>query len=149
MNTTTEPLLTITSDKKIYTKKWVFIASYIGGPIAGCYLVSRNFIVFGQKELAKKVLTIGVIASLFLFAILVFIPDELVKKIPKSLIPITYSVLIYQYLIQTQGKAIDEHLKNGGRKHSRWKVIGISLIALVLTLLYFFAWVLVYIALYK
>jgi MFS superfamily sulfate permease-like transporter len=127
------------NEKKLYTKGWVFFGSFLGGPLAGCYLVSKNFETLGQKNLAKKTLIVGIITTIILFGSILFIPEAVLSKIPSSVIPLVYTMAIYQYLVFKQGAAIEEHLKNGGLKHSGWKVAGIGLLSLVISMLYAFA----------
>ncbi len=130
------------NEKKLYTKGWVLLGTYFGGPLAGCYMVSKNFEALGQKELAQKVFRIGIITTI-LFGALVFIPESITDKIPNySIIPFIYTVVICCYCVQKQGEAIDEHIKNGGQKYSGWKVTGIGILSLIILLAYFFALVL-------
>lgn len=140
MNTTTSENSTIqNNEKKLYTKGWVIFGTYLGGPLAGCYLVSKNLETLGQKDLAQKIFRIGIISTIIIFGAIIFIPESIMDKIPYSVIPFTYTVAIGWYLAQKQGKTIDEYVKNGGKTYSGWKVIGIAILSLIISLVYIVA----------
>lgn len=124
-------------DKRLYTRGWIVIGTFLGGPLGGCYLMSKNFQTLGNKESAKKTLLAGILSTLIMFGILVFIPTSVTDKIPEYVIPIVYTALISYFVTVYQGKDIQEHLKNGGRKGSGWKVIGVSILSLIISLAYF------------
>jgi hypothetical protein len=72
-------LANVEHDKiKIYTIGWIIFSTCIGGPLAGCYLISENFKNFGNKDLARKILIIGIISTILLFG------RSIVKHIEKG-----------------------------------------------------------------
>ncbi len=123
---------------KLYTIGWVTLATYIGGPLAGCYLMSENFKNLGNKDLAERMFKIGIMSTILLFGGIAFIPESILDKIPNEIIPFTYTTIIYLYIRKFQGKSIKEHIENGGLKYSGWKVIGISISSVIVSLLYLF-----------
>lgn len=123
---------------KIYTKNSINIGSFLGGPMAGLYMVSKNFSNFGKIELAKKIFWIGVLSTMVLLGFFIFIPENIVNKIPMYIIPAMYTLIIYQYASSSQGEEIDKHIQNKGERHSGWKVTGIIILSLFFSLLYFF-----------
>lgn len=123
---------------KLYTAGWIGFATYFGGPLAGAYLMSKNFDYLGKKDQAGTALKIGIIATLLLFGALPFIPQNIMDRVPNYLIPIAYTSIMYGFINKYQEKDIQEHLKNNGAKQSGWKVFGIALLALLISMLYFF-----------
>lgn len=124
---------------KLYTTGWVGFATYLGGPLAGAYLMSKNFENLNKKEFASNTLRAGIVATLLLFGILPFIPESTMDQIPNSIIPITYTSVIYGFMTKYQDKDIKEHLKNNGIKQSGWKATGIAILSFVISMVYFFA----------
>ena len=123
---------------KLYTIGWVIFATYMGGTLAGCYLMSENFKNLGNKDLAERMFKIGIISTILIFSGIAFIPENIIDKIPNELIPFTYTAIIYLYIRKFQGKNIKEHIENGGLKYSGWKVLGISILSLIVSALYLF-----------
>jgi len=131
-------------EKRFYTKGWVMFASYLGGPFAGCYLVGQNFETLGRYEEAQKVYRAGIITTILFPIGILLIPTSILNAIPNVTIPVTYSVLIYIYLIQSQGEIIEEHLRQGGKTRSGWRVAGIALLSFLVTFAYDFGiWLIV------
>jgi hypothetical protein len=125
-----------TVNYKVYTPGWIMFATYLGGPMAGCYLVSKNFKIFRNEKSAKKILVVGVISSVIIFTGLCFVPKHIMDAIPDFLIPLIYMFVIGDYVKKTQSKNIKVHIAQGGQKYSGWKVTGIGILFLILTLLY-------------
>lgn len=123
---------------KFYTTIWVLIGTYLGGPLAGSYLMSKNFEALNQKNYAKNTLLIGIIANSLLFGLLIIIPSSVIDQIPNSMIPLTYTSAIYGLMIKFQDKEIKENLKDDENKQSGWKVIGIVILSLIISFLYVF-----------
>lgn len=137
-NNTMETINTIEQQKntKLYTTGWVGFATYLGGPLAGAYLMSKNFESLNKKDCAQNALKNGIIATLLLFGLLAFIPESIMDQVPNSLIPLTYTSVIWSLMTKYQDKEIKEHLKNNGVKQSGWKVTGIAILSLIISLVY-------------
>ena len=96
---------------KIYTIGWIIFSTCLGGPLAGCYLISENFKNLGNKDLARKILIIGIISTILLFGSIAYlIVENIMVKFPNSLIPVIYTTIIYVYLKIYQEKSIEKHL---------------------------------------
>ncbi len=114
-------------ERKIYTTRQMWVSSFIFGPIAGIYLLSKNFETFKDNENAKRTLIIGlgIVTILIIIALLIEIPKT------GMIIPIIYTVLIKQYANACQKEKIKQHLDSGGKKYSNWRVLGISILSLL------------------
>lgn len=126
------------SEKKLYTKGWLSFATYLGGPLAAGYLLSKNFKQLGDHEMADNAFRIGLFSTLLLFGSILFIPEAIMEKLPGSLIPAIYTAITYAVVMQYQEKRIQAHLAEGGAKISGWKASGVGLLCLLITLLYAF-----------
>ena len=125
------------NDKKLYSERWIWFASYIGGPLAGCYLMSKNFELLGKIDYAKKSFKIGIFSMALFFLGLIFVPSSIIDIIPSYSLPIIYTLIIASFVKKYQGNELKEHFNSGGKKYSGWKVTGISILSLIITLIYY------------
>lgn len=136
MNPETNPNNKI-PEGKIYKDRAIGVGTFLGGPIAAGYFIAENFKEFGESHKAKLTWIIAIALTLLLTVGLYFAPFA--DRIPSQLFPLVYSGLIYALVRFYQGGQIDAHLAKGGQLYSWWRVIGISMIGLVLTLAFIFA----------
>ncbi|MCX5707749.1 MAG: hypothetical protein NTY14_02005 [Candidatus Omnitrophica bacterium] len=125
--------------RKLYSINEISIAALIGGPLAGFYLISRNFKALDKKSLSTISFVIGIIATIFLAVVIVFIPQDIMDKIPDVIIPALFTPVIYAYVKKAQGQEIKDHFKNGWAKHSQRRTAVTGVLALAITLASFFA----------
>lgn len=126
----------------LYAMSGILTATFFGGPLAGCYLMSKNFENLGRKDLAQKTIKIGIISNLLIFGVIPFIPESIIDKVPRSVIPTIFVAIIYYYVNLFQKKNIDEHIRAGGKKYSFWKAFGIAIVSGVITVICLFLWIL-------
>lgn len=126
------------TDCKLYTTGWIAAATFIGGPLAGFYLLSVNFDNLQKSQLAQKAFNQGIVISLVLFTSLMVLPQGITSIIPKNSFPIIYTILLGHYADMLQGNEIKNHIKNGGKKYSGWKAAGIGIVCLIFALSYVF-----------
>lgn len=133
-------------DKKAYSV-WsapqTFIATFLGGPLAGCYLISGNYKAMNNPLFAKRALWGGVIgtAALFLARLILeaFFPN-LFEQIPPSVIAATACIVVLSHADIYQKKPIKELRKAGSSRHSYFKLIPV----IVLSILSMFALAFIY-----
>lgn len=119
--------------KKIYTEKAIRVGTFLGGPLVAGYFMAENFKVFGDSEKAKKTWIITILATLCIFALIFFIPENISDKIPNIVFPLIYMSIAAYYTKLYQEKQINEHIENGG-EHFNWgrtiviSIIGISIL---------------------
>jgi len=119
--------------KKIYTDKAIRVGTFLGGPLVAGYFMAENFKVFGDSEKAKKTWIITILATLCIFALIFFIPENISDKIPNIVFPLIYMSIAAYYTKLYQEKQINEHIENGG-EHFNWgrtiviSIIGISIL---------------------
>jgi hypothetical protein len=127
---------------RVFTEKATAVASAIGGPLAGTYLIAKNFRAFGKEKAARLTLMIGGGFTVALFTTLALLPVSIGEKIPNHVVPLIYGLAGYLVVKSLQQQDIEACLRAGGRKGSWQMIVGTSIVALVLSLGYFFALVL-------
>ena len=134
-NQTTVPVSFVVAQDnnfKVYTKNSIPIGAFLFGPVAGCYMLAKNFEFFGDKPAAKKTWII-LLVSMAVYGIYILTPFTTPFI---NILPILYTVIIYSYTEKLQGKILDEHRKSGGKTYSGWKVLGIGILSILITLFY-------------
>ena len=121
------------TDIKIYKDKAIYLAGYLGGPLAAGYIIAMNFKAFGETNKYKGALLITVLMTVAIFTLVFSIPDDV--HISNHIIPITYTIIAFFIIRWTQGKQIDAHVRSGGAVYSWGRVLLVSLIGIVITVL--------------
>lgn len=124
----------IAENKKenIWSMNQIFLASFLSGPLGGCYLVSKNYKVLGNEIYAKRSLAVGVIATVILLLVYAFF--EIPEGYFRYAIPLGYTMLIWEFAKQFQGMQIKELRESGTQRNSYFKLILISIIFVFLWL---------------
>jgi hypothetical protein len=118
----------------LYTVRQIGIASFLGGPAAGAWFISRNYVALSQPEKVRRVLVLGGVVTAALVPLALLLPEST----PHSLLPLAYTAAFYYYAEHLFGSAIKLHLAAGGARGSWWTVVGVALlIVLVLVGLLF------------
>ncbi len=126
---------TVEKMNKIYAVGNIAGATFLGGPLAGTYMMYKNFKNFGDDDKAQKTLIIGSLYSLTLIAV-VLVP--FLKNILGDLVPFLPGINLTTALIAAsflQKEAIANHKANSGQFEPIWKSILIAISALVLFVL--------------
>jgi hypothetical protein len=118
--------------KKFYSQRAITIATYLGGPLAAGYLVKKNYETLEQPENGKYALIIGIVSTIILFAGILSIPEPIIDKIPRPLIPLIYTGFIYWIVNRLHGDILDLHKESGGEFYSGWKAAGIGAISMLI-----------------
>jgi hypothetical protein len=115
----------------LYSPRQIYTASFLGGPFAGAWFLSRNFRLLSRGSDSDKTLIIGVAVVIGLFPLPVVLP----KNFPQVLIPLAYSYPFFYF-----SKRL--FVENAGEKInfvSGWvvwlKIVGVALLWLVPTML--------------
>lgn len=102
----------------LYSTGQVALATFLGTPLAGCWLVSRNFKKLGSPRSAWAILALGVAWAAGLCGLAVL------EKLPGivSILSIPFTVLVMRGV---QGRELDHHASVGGKTTSwGWAVGG-------------------------
>jgi hypothetical protein len=103
----------------LFDSNSVGLATLMGGPVAGSFLMALNYRRLGRVSKAVVALVIGVIVTGLAILIGWNLPAS--AKFPMALALLFATQRLARYL---QGPAIQEHLQHGGRLASRWTAFG-------------------------
>ena len=118
--------------EKVYQERQLWVGSYLGGPLAAGFILAKNFRVFGEAGKARMTWIVTVVVTILLFAVVLFAPY--VDRIPNFLIPLAYTIVASLYFQRAQGANVAAHLEAGGAVQSWWRVVGVAVVGLIVTL---------------
>ena len=113
----------------LYTIPSIALASFLGGPIAAGWLVSENYRRLNEPRAARTALINGIVATVALVTMMAALPPRWASQLAGIIIPAIYTALIWILAERLQGRPLAAHFARGGRRHSPWRAVGISLIA--------------------
>jgi hypothetical protein len=116
---------------KVYTVTQITIATFLGGPLGGGYMISENYKLFNQSTKATQAIIYSVAALFILFAIGYLIPDD--SSFPPSILPVIYAIAIRQVAQAAQGGLIQTHTDGGGATFTWGRAIAVGVMALIIT----------------
>jgi hypothetical protein len=120
-----------TPDFMLFSSRSIILATFLGSPLVGGYLLSRNSLRLGNTSRAWTELAVATLGTLGLL-VFAFASDE-TNAVSKALGHVSAIVGIFivaTYTSQTQSAAIGAHTSAGGKLESGWKAFGIALIGL-------------------
>lgn len=117
--------------KKIYKERAIWVGSFVGGPLVAGYFIAENFKALNDPENAKTTWTYTIPLTLLIFSLALIIPKF--ENFPSILIPLSYTMAAYLYSKYYQGPGMAAHLEAGGEEFGWGRIIGISLLGLILT----------------
>ncbi|WP_103072336.1 hypothetical protein [Aquimarina sediminis] len=126
---------------KLYSSKAIGGATFLGGPLAAGYMIGENFKALDKPNEGKNALIIGILSTIILFTGMFMIPENIIDKIPRQLIPITYTGIIWGIVEWKQGDILKLHKENGNSFFSGWRAAGIGFISLLILLIGIFGYV--------
>ncbi|WP_298899737.1 hypothetical protein [uncultured Psychroserpens sp.] len=121
-----------TKDVKLHTARAIGGATFLGGPLAAGYLIRENFNALGKRSEGQLSLIIGIVATILLFSGIFITPNSIMDKIPRQIIPLIYTGIIYGIVEWKQGDALKAHQNNGQLFFSGWRSAGVGLVALLI-----------------
>jgi hypothetical protein len=119
------PVADVAGSGTLYSPRQIYVASFLGSPIAAAWFIHQNFMTLGIESRALRTLGLGFAATVAVVVAGFFLPN----RFPSVLLPLAYSFAVYQYASFLFKGAYSKHLTESGRKGSWWMVIGVSLLA--------------------
>ncbi len=116
---------------KFYSQKAIAITTFFGGLLAAGILMRRNYLNLNQETYAKHALFYGIAFTILILIGIIILPENVIDKIPNSIFPAIYSLIIYYVVEKTQGKALKAHKENGGEFYSAWKAVKVGVLSMV------------------
>ena len=123
----------------LYSPRQIYVASFIGGPLAGSWFVSRNSVASEDRSRVQKTLLFGAAATLALCPIAAVLP----KSFHGPLIPLAYSWGYYAYAKMKLDQMYPNGAPIGSGSRHWWKLIGVSIGWCAATLVILFGGVMV------
>lgn len=110
----------IQKTQKLWSLRQIQSASFLAGPMAGCYFLGKNFAEMGFQEYAKWSF-IGCIAGpLLLFTFIYSIPEQLTEQIRPIWVCLLTSGIIVSIAQNLQKHLIQEKIELGAERLSNW-----------------------------
>lgn len=119
----------------------MWFASFIGGPLAGGYVLASNFKLFSEPGKVRVTVISTMVFTVVLFWSLFLLPE--VSPVPEHLIPIIYTATFAALMKYHQGARIDAHMAVGGAARKWWHVVVVALISLAILTLSLFVFVII------
>jgi hypothetical protein len=123
-------MVSIPPSTRLYSERAIWIATFLGSPLAGGILLRKNFICLQDERKGNIALGAALLFTVLLFGSLLVLPEEVVDKLPNQLIPLVYTVIMYQLARHYQGAAMEAHKAGGGEFYSGWNAAGIGALCL-------------------
>lgn len=121
-----------TKDIKLYSSRAISGATFLGGPLAAGYLIGENFKSIDKTIEGRISLIIGIISTVILFGGILMIPENIIDKIPRQIIPLIYTGIIWGIVEWKQGDILKAHKENNNLFFSGWRAAGIGFISLLI-----------------
>jgi hypothetical protein len=122
------------TDVSLFTRKAITVAAGLGGPLAGVYLIARNFRSLGNADASRSTIALGAILTFLFLTAVAFIPEPAMDRIPRSVLPLAEGGVFYLVVGAYQQKEIESHLKAGGKKGSWRVIVAASVLSLILSM---------------
>jgi hypothetical protein len=122
----------LTGNIKLYSTKAIGVATFLGGPLAAGYLIGENFKALNKPKDGRTSLIIGIVTTIILFTGLFMIPEKIIESIPKQLIPMIYTGVIWGIVEWRQGDLLKLHKEFGNSFISGWRAAGIGFLSLII-----------------
>jgi hypothetical protein len=114
----------------LFSPAQVAVAAFLGGPIAGAWLMRSNYRAANEEEHARRALLWGIIGTLAAIVVSFMLSEDF----PSMVLPISYTMALYYFAKQEHGNDVDLQRSAGGASASNWKVVGVGLLWLLVNL---------------
>jgi hypothetical protein len=119
---------------KLHSPESVALASFLGSPIAGAWLMGLNELRLGNRKGFNKYATLGFLFTVVVLAIGVGLGIAM-PKAPSYGLPIAYVIGMRSWAQSAQGKMLEAHLAAKGLKASVGGALVSGIVCLVLILI--------------
>src|SRR6185503_9708713 len=110
---------------KLYTPNQVALASFIGAPLGGFWLIAANYRVLGKDSARMKAIATGVLSTVAILSLGLVLPENF----PRVVVPAAYTFGMKQLAIALQGIDIANLTTSG--KHSTWRAAGVGFLCFI------------------
>lgn len=127
-----------TGDVGLYTSRQAGVGTFLGGPLAGIYMLYLNFEAINEPDLAKSTLVIGGVCCLAMVVVLPFLPD----RFPGPAFPVAYTMAMIRLMKHYQFDKNYIENSSGYACQSSGSAAAISLLGFVVLFVVAMAWML-------
>nr|WP_313405605.1 hypothetical protein [Pseudomonas sp.] len=113
-----------TNQQPLYSIAGIGVATFIGTPLAGAWLLAHNLQLLGQAHRVAMVWGISVALLLVTLVLAVVLPDE-VPALPFAIAQLMAMIMLAKNL---QEADLKQHADAGGAFLSNWRAAGIGLL---------------------
>jgi hypothetical protein len=110
--------------RQLYSITQIGVAAFLGGPMAGCWLISRNYRELDNHSAFATSVVTGLFGTIALLAVVIMLPEDF----PTIPLHVACVVVISQIAKQLQGETLTAHQAAGGSFASWWAAVGWSLL---------------------
>ncbi|HBG70089.1 MAG: hypothetical protein A2W93_10145 [Bacteroidetes bacterium GWF2_43_63] len=130
--------------RKIYREKSIWVGTMLGSPLVGGYMMASNFRAFNEKSKVGQTWIISVLITVVALYLASLIPDSF-SRLANFLVPSINAGIAAVIANKLQGDRIAEHIRQGGKIFSGWRVFLITVIAVaaILTVIFGFLFLVV------
>ena len=121
-----------TENIKLYSSKAISGATFLGGPLAAGYLISENYKALDKPDIGRAALIIGIVVTVILFGGIFMLPETIIDKIPRQIIPLIYTGIIWGIVEWKQGDILKAHKENNNSFFSGWRAAGVGIVSLLI-----------------
>lgn len=113
-----------TNQAPLYSIAGVGLATFIGTPLAGAWLLAHNLQLLGKADRVAMVWGVS-IALLLVTLVLAFVLPEEVPALPFAIAQLMAMIMLAKNLMEAELK---QHTEAGGAYLSNWRAVGIGLL---------------------
>lgn len=118
------------SSRPFYSLGQIALATILGSPLAGAWLMARNYRATDEKKKERRCIIYSVTGTAALLVLAFMVP----ASVPHSGFAAGVAAAMIQVARWTQGPMISEHYSSGGQKGSWWVAAGIGVLGLIVVL---------------
>ena len=113
----------------LYSQGQSWVASFLAGALAGCWFLASNLRAMGRLRASNRALVLGAVGTLAPFGV-----GDLMAGKPSYGLPLLSSLAVWVIADLVQGEDHRRRIAAGARRQSASRVVGVSFVALVVTL---------------
>ena len=125
------------SQKKLYSINQQVLATFLGGPLGGAFLLSQNYAQLEALKEARLAVLLGLSATIALFPVAMVLPE----RFPRPVLPLVYTIAFRELAKYLQGDHLKALAEGQAERRSWWVTTALTLAALAATTALFLGFV--------